>query len=267
MPDETAGPEYQSPATPESRREPTIWDPEVERLDEAECWRLISAGGVGRLAYSGRSGLAVLPVGYQVQEGSLLFRIALGSPTDKDLRTGIEGAEYKVAVEIDDVRHGRARRLVRLHPGCRAPLGLRPRSPINWAAGRPAIGRRARRFRAHHARLHRRPSPAPPLTSRQHRQSLPAHCGRNSIPSTGLLEPRLLSWKARPHTTRRWPDLCGLGKPQARADRQINADQNPRTPARARQPCRAFWRGSCLHATIEPGRTFSPRTEFLTFMI
>jgi hypothetical protein len=58
---------------------------------------------VGRLAYSGRSGLAVLPVGYQVQEGSLVFRIALGSPTDEDLRTGIEGAEYKVAVEIDDV--------------------------------------------------------------------------------------------------------------------------------------------------------------------
>src|SRR4249919_2929619 len=87
MPDDTAGTEHQSPATPESRREPTIWDPEVERLDEAECWRLISAGGAGRLAYSGRSGLAVLPVGYHVQEGNLLFRIALGSPTDEDLRT------------------------------------------------------------------------------------------------------------------------------------------------------------------------------------
>ena len=103
MPDDPAGPERHSPATPEPRREPAIWDPGVERLDEAECWRLISAGGVGRLAYSGRSGLAVLPVGYQVQEGSLVFRIALGSPTDEDLRTGIEGAEYKVAVEIDDV--------------------------------------------------------------------------------------------------------------------------------------------------------------------
>jgi hypothetical protein len=68
MPDDTASPEHQSPATPEPRREPTIWDPEVERLEEAECWRLISAGGVGRLAYSGRSGLAVLPVGYQVQD-------------------------------------------------------------------------------------------------------------------------------------------------------------------------------------------------------
>ena len=82
---------------------PTIWDPEVERLGEADCWRLISAGGVGRLAYSGRFGLAVLPVSYKLDEGSLVFRITLGSPTDEDLRTGIQGAEYRVAIEIDDV--------------------------------------------------------------------------------------------------------------------------------------------------------------------
>jgi hypothetical protein len=82
---------------------PTIWDPEVERLSEADCWRLISAGGVGRLAYSGRFGLAVLPVSYKLDEGSLVFRITLGSPTDEDLRTGIQGAEYRVAIEIDDV--------------------------------------------------------------------------------------------------------------------------------------------------------------------
>jgi hypothetical protein len=103
MPDDPAGTAHHSPATSEPRREPTIWDPEAERLEEAECWRLISAGGVGRLAYSGRFGLAVFPVGYQVDEGSLVFRIALGSPTDEDLRTGIRGAEYRVAVEIDEV--------------------------------------------------------------------------------------------------------------------------------------------------------------------
>jgi hypothetical protein len=133
MPDDTAGTEHQSPATPEPRREPTIWDPEVERLDEAECWRLISAGGVGRLAYSGRSGLAVLPVGYQVQEGSLLFCIALGSPTDEDLRTGIEGAEYKVAVEIDDVgtdaQDGR--------PEFHTSIGLLEPRPLSWKARPP----------------------------------------------------------------------------------------------------------------------------------
>ena len=63
--------------------------------------------------------------------------------------------------------------------------------------------------------------------------------------------------------------------PQVRADRQLNAGRIPGT-TRARQPCRAFWRGSFLfttnvrprrRTTIEPGRTFSPRSEFLTFMI
>jgi Pyridoxamine 5'-phosphate oxidase len=82
---------------------PAVWDPEVERLGEADCWRLISPGGVARLAYSGRFGLAVLPVSYKLDEGSLVFRVALGSPTDEDLRTGIRGAEYRVAIEIDDV--------------------------------------------------------------------------------------------------------------------------------------------------------------------
>jgi len=65
VPDDTAAPAHHGPATPEPRREPAIWDPEVERLEEAECWRLISVGGVGRLAYSGRFGLVVLPAGYR----------------------------------------------------------------------------------------------------------------------------------------------------------------------------------------------------------
>jgi pyridoxamine 5'-phosphate oxidase-like protein len=56
-----------------------------------------------RLAYSGRFGLAVLPVSYKLDEGSLVFRVALGSPADEHLRTGIRGAEYRVAIEIDDV--------------------------------------------------------------------------------------------------------------------------------------------------------------------
>jgi hypothetical protein len=84
---------------------PAIRAPEVERLGEADCWRLISPGGVARLAYSGRFGLAVLPVSYQLAEGSLVFRVTLGSPADEDLRTGIPGAEYRVAIEIDDVGH------------------------------------------------------------------------------------------------------------------------------------------------------------------
>jgi nitroimidazol reductase NimA-like FMN-containing flavoprotein (pyridoxamine 5'-phosphate oxidase superfamily) len=80
-----------------------IANPEPERLDEAECLRLISPGGVGRLGYSGRFGPTVLPVNYVLFDGSIVFRTAQDSRTDEDLRTGIRGAEFKVAFEIDDI--------------------------------------------------------------------------------------------------------------------------------------------------------------------
>ena len=136
--------------------DPTIWDPEVEPLDAAECWRLIPPEGVGRLAYDGQFGLTVLPVRYQVDHGSLVFRIALGSPTDEDLRTGIQGAEYRVAVEIDDVGDGwfvliqgdayhsdpEADRASAAEPGVELPAGAEHFVRIRPAA---LIGRRLRR--------------------------------------------------------------------------------------------------------------------------
>jgi nitroimidazol reductase NimA-like FMN-containing flavoprotein (pyridoxamine 5'-phosphate oxidase superfamily) len=75
----------------------------LEHLDEAECLRLISPGGVGRLAYMGRYGLTVLPVNYKLHRGAVLFRTSQHSLTGEDLRTGIAHAEYDVAFEIDDV--------------------------------------------------------------------------------------------------------------------------------------------------------------------
>jgi nitroimidazol reductase NimA-like FMN-containing flavoprotein (pyridoxamine 5'-phosphate oxidase superfamily) len=75
----------------------------LETLDEAECLRLISPGGVGRLAYFGRYDLTVLPVNYKLHEGSIVFRTALDSVTDQDLRTGIAKADFKVAFEIDQI--------------------------------------------------------------------------------------------------------------------------------------------------------------------
>ncbi|HZB31232.1 MAG TPA: pyridoxamine 5'-phosphate oxidase family protein [Streptosporangiaceae bacterium] len=78
----------------------------LEHLDEAECLRLIAPGGIGRLAYTGRYGLTVLPVNYAMHEGTIVFRTAYDSPTDQDLRTGIADAEYKVAFEIDDIDPG-----------------------------------------------------------------------------------------------------------------------------------------------------------------
>lgn len=73
-----------------------------ERLDEAECLRLIAPGGIGRLVFAGRYDLTVLPVNYKVHNGAILFRTAQDSTTDEDLRTGIAHAEYRVAFEVDD---------------------------------------------------------------------------------------------------------------------------------------------------------------------
>jgi nitroimidazol reductase NimA-like FMN-containing flavoprotein (pyridoxamine 5'-phosphate oxidase superfamily) len=74
----------------------------LKELDEAECLRLISPGGIGRIAFTGRYGPTVLPVNYRMHQGSVVFRTAHDSATDEDLRTGIENAEYRVAFEIDD---------------------------------------------------------------------------------------------------------------------------------------------------------------------
>jgi nitroimidazol reductase NimA-like FMN-containing flavoprotein (pyridoxamine 5'-phosphate oxidase superfamily) len=74
-----------------------------DRLDEEDCQRLISAGGIGRIGYTGRFGPTVLPVNYAIYEGTVVFRTGQDSPLGEDLRTGIEHAESKVAFEIDEI--------------------------------------------------------------------------------------------------------------------------------------------------------------------
>ena len=78
-------------------------DRTITELDEAECMTLIAPGGIGRIAYLGRFGPAVLPVNYQWHDGAVVFRTAQHSPLDEDLETGIRGGEYKVAFEIDEI--------------------------------------------------------------------------------------------------------------------------------------------------------------------
>ena len=75
----------------------------IEELDEDQCLNLIPRSGIGRIAYTGRFGPAVLPVNYTLQGGAIVFRTAEHGPLDEDLRTGIANADYKVAFEIDDI--------------------------------------------------------------------------------------------------------------------------------------------------------------------
>jgi nitroimidazol reductase NimA-like FMN-containing flavoprotein (pyridoxamine 5'-phosphate oxidase superfamily) len=78
-------------------------DREMKELGEDECLQLIAPGGIGRIAYVGRFGPAVLPVNYRLRGGAIVFRTAEHGPMDEDLRTGINGADYTVAFEIDEI--------------------------------------------------------------------------------------------------------------------------------------------------------------------
>jgi nitroimidazol reductase NimA-like FMN-containing flavoprotein (pyridoxamine 5'-phosphate oxidase superfamily) len=75
----------------------------VEPLDEAECLQLISAGGIGRIGYTGRYGPTVLPVNFVLYEQAVVFRTGQDSPMGEDLRTGIADADYVVAFEVDEI--------------------------------------------------------------------------------------------------------------------------------------------------------------------
>lgn len=75
----------------------------IEELREEQCLNLISGGGIGRIAYTSQFGPTVLPVNYTLRGGAIVFRTAVHGPLDDDLRTGIDGADYKVAFEIDDI--------------------------------------------------------------------------------------------------------------------------------------------------------------------
>jgi hypothetical protein len=75
----------------------------VDLLEEAECWELLAGGGLGRLVYSSGQGPTALPVVYLVDGRSLVLGTWDPVLFDEDLRTGIEQAEYQVAVEADEI--------------------------------------------------------------------------------------------------------------------------------------------------------------------
>jgi nitroimidazol reductase NimA-like FMN-containing flavoprotein (pyridoxamine 5'-phosphate oxidase superfamily) len=43
------------------------------------------------------------PLNYRLFRGTIVFRTSQDSSVDEDLRTGIEGAEFKVAFEVDSI--------------------------------------------------------------------------------------------------------------------------------------------------------------------
>jgi len=63
---------------------------------------LLADGAVGRLVFNSRYGLTALPVALVIDGASVV--LGTWDPVfDEDLRTGIEHADYQVAVEADQV--------------------------------------------------------------------------------------------------------------------------------------------------------------------
>jgi len=108
----------------------------IEELNEAESLGLISGGGIGRIAYAGRFGPAVLPVNCKWHDGPIVVRTARHSALDEDLQDRITGGDYNVAFEIDELdfagRQGRS--VLILGPAHHIESEGRRRS------GRPALG-------------------------------------------------------------------------------------------------------------------------------
>jgi nitroimidazol reductase NimA-like FMN-containing flavoprotein (pyridoxamine 5'-phosphate oxidase superfamily) len=75
----------------------------MEHLIESECWNLVRNEEVGRLAVPTRNGgVDIFPINHQVDQGSIVFRTALGSK----LSGAVEAGE--VAFEVDGTTDGTA---------------------------------------------------------------------------------------------------------------------------------------------------------------
>jgi uncharacterized protein len=70
----------------------------LEELSESECWTLLRSVDVGRLATPGAAGgIEIFPVNHVVDQGSLVFRTAMGTK----LSSAVDAQE--VAFEADNV--------------------------------------------------------------------------------------------------------------------------------------------------------------------
>jgi nitroimidazol reductase NimA-like FMN-containing flavoprotein (pyridoxamine 5'-phosphate oxidase superfamily) len=75
----------------------TVDDQPLEELSESECWTLLRSVAVGRLATpNAHGGVDVFPVNHVIDQGSIVFRTALGSK----LTNALDATE--VAFEADN---------------------------------------------------------------------------------------------------------------------------------------------------------------------
>lgn len=80
-----------------SRLDDTRQGGTMEELGERECWDLLAAKFVGRIAYLGAAGPLILPVNYAINDDTVLFRTAPYNSLAAAMR------DTAVAFEVDDI--------------------------------------------------------------------------------------------------------------------------------------------------------------------
>ncbi|MFC6082975.1 helix-turn-helix domain-containing protein [Sphaerisporangium aureirubrum] len=114
--------------------------PETRALPPRECLRLISPGGIGRVAFGGVAGApAVLPVNYMVRHGAIFFRTAEDGLLDRLLRAAPPDTPAEIGFEvdhIDEAERGGWSVLVQ-GPACRLTPAESPKDPgvEPWVGG------------------------------------------------------------------------------------------------------------------------------------
>lgn len=81
--------------------------PHLEEMDREECLRLLATGQVGRVAFNDGEGPAVVPVNYTVDGESVVFRTTFGGRINRSLTTLVEGADVRIAFEVDHLNEDR----------------------------------------------------------------------------------------------------------------------------------------------------------------
>ncbi|MFC5183436.1 pyridoxamine 5'-phosphate oxidase family protein [Actinomadura harenae] len=75
--------------------------PNLSALDRDTCLKLISPGGVGRVAYDDGEGPTVTPVNYVMDGETVVFRTSLAGRLNQNLAGLPTGAEVRIAFEVD----------------------------------------------------------------------------------------------------------------------------------------------------------------------
>src|SRR5260370_37151843 len=113
-------------------------EPVLGELSEAESLGLIAQAEVGRIGFTGRFGPVVLPVNFKLVGGGIIIRTEEYGSLGEDLRTGITGADYNVAFQVDEFDPAtRTRRSGRGQSGVRRAEHEGERRALLAAVSRP----------------------------------------------------------------------------------------------------------------------------------